>query len=85
MSGQVCFDVSLELLAQALALPDGAEIIDVLIVRPNIVQIAVRHPDLPESVGAYAPKVRPIIRADYSKRPSTWLIFDWNLESLRRE
>ena len=81
MSKQVCFDVSLELLAQTLALPDGTVIEELLIVRPGIIQIAVSHPDLPESIGAYAPKISPIIRADYSKRPSTWLTFDWNLKS----
>ncbi len=88
MSNQAYFEISLEVLAQALALPENAVIDDVRIMRhvdSDVVQILISHPDIPESPGALVQRISPIIKADYSKRPATWLTFDLNLQSVHRE
>ncbi len=83
MNGKVCFQVSLDVLSSALSLPVGTEIVDVLIVGQDVARLVVSHPDLPDVVRDCVPEISPRITADYSKRPSTWLTFDWNLGSAR--
>lgn len=78
------FCVPMELIRDALAIPDGTTICD--IVRhddyPDVFIFYVEHPDLPElAEGAMLPEVAPVISADYDRKPSTWLSWDWGLDS----
>ena len=74
------FNLSIELLAQVLQLPDGA-----IIERmhrsndfPNALTIVLRHPDFRKvHWGEFIPVITPLAHYDESNR----LVVDWKLES----
>ena len=77
----VRFQVSAQLISQALAMPDGSTIHNIVRhdFNSDVFIFYVEHPDLPElPEGGMPLEITPIIKADYDKRPSTWLTFDWN-------
>ena len=78
----VQFTVSGDLIRKALAMPDDTLIYG--IVRhdwsPDAFVFFVEHPDLPEMGEGESPlKITPKITADYEKKPSMWLTWDWDL------
>jgi len=79
----VKFDVSSDLIRDALAIPEEATIYDIHQSEQRVGSYTfyVVHPDLPEiGAGDVVPEVSPIIRADYDKKPSVWLTWDWRLD-----
>jgi hypothetical protein len=77
-------DITSELILQALAFPDGTTIYDIYPNGkiPNVFTFLVEHPDLPELTGEGSiPQIKPIFTADYTKRPSTWITCNWNMEN----
>ncbi len=80
----VRFNVTSQLILQALAIPESAKIYD--IVRdwkhPDQFIFMVESDELPEVQECAEPvEISPIIHCDPEKRPSTWMTFDWNLPS----
>jgi len=76
----VQFQVSAELIKEALAMPAAAQIYNITRheYSPDVFVFLVEHPDFEEIAEASAPpEVTPIIEADYEKRPSTWITFNW--------
>ena len=76
----VQFQVAVELIRDALAMPDDARIYNIVRhdYNPNTFIFYVEHPDFDEvNEGAMPPEITPIIEADYKKKPSTWLTFSW--------
>lgn len=74
------FDIAEELIKQALAMPDDAEIYNIVRhgYRPGTFVFVVEHPDFDELIeGEMPPSITPTIEADYEKRPATWLTFSW--------
>jgi len=72
--------VTSELIANALAFPDDAEIIYIIMESPGIFTFYVEHPDFPVLKEAKVPiEIVPVFHCDYDKRPSTWITCDWNL------
>lgn len=74
--------VSEELIREALAMPDGAEIVDIRRSNERFGQyeMLVDHPDLPAVAElGIIPLVTPTLTADFEKRPATWLTWDWDL------
>lgn len=76
------FKVTEELIRQALAIPDEAEIVN--IVRhefvPGLFTFYVTHPSFPECLeGALPIEADPVITADYENRPGTWLTIDFRI------
>jgi hypothetical protein len=76
------FKVTEQLIRQSLAIPDGAEIIN--IVRhefvPGLFTFYVTHPSFPECVeGALPVEADPVITANYENRPETWLTIDFRI------
>ena len=74
------FSVTKELLEQSLALPDGTQLRN--ITRhpkiPGQFIMFIEHSDFPEmNEGAMPIDLAPKISADFSKRPGTWLTFDF--------
>lgn len=74
------FHVTGELLRTALAIPDSANIYN--IVRHDFVPdefvFYVEHPDLPELKEGESPAMLyPKITVDHDKKPETWATFDW--------
>ena len=81
----VQFKVTEELILQALAMPEGTTIQKIERYNCNTFTLFVEHPDLPELLeGAEPIQILPLIHADGSKRPDTWLTFDWNLPKAER-
>jgi len=61
-------------------MPDGTRVYN--IVRhdylPGVFVFYVENPDFDEvREGEIIPEVLPVIKADYTKKPSTWLTFYW--------
>lgn len=73
--------VSSDLMRDVLAMPDGSVIYGASW-NPYIraVELFVTSPDLPLVKEGEVPEITPIFTADYDKKPSTWLEFDWNLD-----
>ena len=74
--------------AHPAAVPDGALIYN--IVRhthlPDTFVFYVEHPDLPELQEGETPlEIEPRLTADYERKPSTWLTWDWNLPENAQE
>lgn len=79
----VSFEVSTDLIREALAMPKETDIRNIVrhAYRPDVFVFYVEHPDFAEVENAVAPpEISPIIHADYEKRPSTWLTFDFGLD-----
>jgi hypothetical protein len=84
------FSVSLELLADALALPEGTKIFWAEMKNRGLgdmreFEIYVEHEDLPEvKPGALYPEIVPLISI-VGERPSDadWIEWDWNLDGKR--
>ena len=75
--------VNAELLMRAMAMPEGTQIYNIVRheFRPDEFIFYVEHPDLPELLEGEEPSdITPVIRADHSKRPDTWLTWDWNVK-----
>jgi hypothetical protein len=76
------FKVTEQLIRQSLAIPDEAEIIN--IVRhefvPGLFTFYVTHPSFPECVeGALPVEANPVITANYENRPETWLTINFRI------
>jgi len=75
--------ITSELIADALAMPDGT-LISNISKHPTIKNVfifIVEHDDLPVvKPGDSYPLLSPSIRADYEKKPATWLTFDWGID-----
>lgn len=76
------FKVTEQLIRQALAIPDDAEIIN--IIRhdfvPGVFTFYVTHPSFPDVLeGALPVEASPIIKANYENRPETWLTIDFRI------
>jgi hypothetical protein len=78
----VRFRVTGAFIAQALAMPEGTTLYNIVPHEssPNEFVFYVEHPDLPElAEGAMPPEIMPTLKADYDRRPATWIKFDWGL------
>ncbi len=74
------FQVSADLIKEALAMPGDTQIYNIIRhdYNPDVFVFFVEHPDFGEILEASAPpELSPIITADYDKKPSTWLTFEW--------
>jgi hypothetical protein len=76
------FKVTEHLIRQALAIPDDAEIVN--IVRheyvPGLFTFYVTHQSFPEcQEGALPIEVSPVVTANYENRPETWLTIDFGI------
>lgn len=78
---RVKFKVSMALLRNALAMPDYAVIYNIIRESAdNVFTFYVEHSDLPAvPLSEPTPEVTPVFTADYDKRPSTWIEFDWGV------
>lgn len=75
------FQVSAQLIKEALAMPKKTKIHNIVRhdYNSNVFVFFVEHPDFDEiEDGEVPPELTPIIEADYEKRPSTWLTFNWD-------
>jgi len=73
------FKVSMELLRDALALPDDLEIIDIHVVPTSwrTFEFVIEHPEAPVCPpGGEIREISPVFRTDQSKKPSTWITCD---------
>jgi len=76
------FRVTEHLIRQALAIPDEAEIVN--IVRhefiPGVFTFYVTHPSFPECLeGALPAEASPVIIANNENRPGTWMTIDFRI------
>lgn len=76
------FKVTEHLIRQALAIPDEAEIVN--IVRhefvPGLFTFYVTHPSFPECFeGALPIEVSPIVTVNNENRPETWMTIDFRI------
>jgi hypothetical protein len=75
-------NLSYELLVDALAMPEGTVVYNVSMhpKRNGCIRLVVLHEDLPVvNYGEELPEISPTIEADYKKKPSTWLTFNWGV------
>lgn len=78
--------ISVELLADAFAMPEGtgihrAELVDY----GRSLELLVSHDEFSGLLaGETPPLIMPVITANYDKKPSTWLTFEWGEDELRR-
>jgi len=73
------FDVSMELIRDALALPDDTTIIDIQrhAINPFVYIFVIEHPDAPECFeNQIILEIEPHFRVDNTKRPSSWIDCD---------
>lgn len=81
MRRTACFSITEDLLRTSLAMPEGTTIRNIYLkpgADPSIFTFIVEHPDLPEIDDTVTiPELSPVIEADYTKKPSTWLTFKW--------
>ena len=76
------FKVTEKLIRQALAIPDEAEITNIIRHEfiPGIFTFYVTHPSFPEvTEGALPVEVSPVITAKHENRPETWLSIDFRI------
>ena len=76
------FKVTEQLIRQALAIPDEAEIVN--IVRhefvPGLFTFYVTHPSFPECLeGALPVEASPIVTVNSENRPETWMTIDFRI------
>lgn len=77
-------DVSMQLIKDALAMPEDAIIegIERHPWIPNIFTFYVTHPDFdPIQYGREIPLITPQLTVDYDKRPATWIEFKWDYKT----
>jgi hypothetical protein len=77
------FRVSAQIIMDSLAMPEGSKLRAIVQdeFHPNVFVFYVEHPDLPEEVEGMPPvEIMPIVKADYERRPSMWLTFEWNVD-----
>lgn len=78
------FRVSADLIAGALAFPEGTKLVDIQRdpLYGDAFTFLVEHEDLPEvAAGEKTTELSPTHTIDYDKRPSTWIEFDWGIPS----
>ncbi len=82
MKHQAKFDVTAELIVQALALPEGTKLHAIVASYefPGVFTLYVEHPDLPELTGMGVSEIVPTFSADYTKCPTTWITCNWNVK-----
>ena len=76
------FKVTEQLIRQALAIPDEAEIVNIMRheIVPGIFTFYVTHPSFPECLeGALPVETNPVVTANFENRPETWLTIDFNI------
>jgi len=76
------FKITEQLIRQALAIPDEAEIVN--IVRDEFVHglftFYVTHPSFPECLEGELPiEASPVVTANYENRPETWMTIDFRI------
>lgn len=74
------FQVSSELICQALALPDEIKLRDIVMdnYNPDVYVFFVEHPELQEvHEDQVIPEVSPVFTTNYDDRPATWTSFSW--------
>ena len=75
-------EVDYETIVNCLAMPEGTKIIRTTDKTNDSLLLLLESADLPEiekREGIPYPAYQPIVTADYDKRPSVWLTWDWGI------
>jgi hypothetical protein len=76
------FKVTEQLIRQALAIPDEAEILNIVRHKnvPGLFTFYVTHPSFPECLEGNLPlETNPVLTANFENRPETWLTIDFRI------